>query len=602
MSIEDLRGQGPPGDVGTFQFPASVVIYRFTFSGTTYVCAARHGDRGWVLVDYLSETPANTSIVLQAALAVSGLIVISSGTFTSTTALLPPDNMVLQGSGVGSTVLRTTSNNTILYIASASPKSNVTVKDLTIDLTDATDGAIGVNFEAGNNLRLQNIKVLDANATVPGVGVVAAIVFGKYHNGTNLVTEFYVENVIVDRAGNRNGIPLGLYWVTNGHVTGSRFKERDVGVAIDPAKSPCVGVEGIFNVKFIGDTIELAHHNGVFSSDDSITGYYSRDVTFVECTFQNNGDDATDFNHDVLITFSNCTFIDNEFYAVSFEDNCRECVIAGNTVSGGEGIGIGGCSILTITGNNLYQVGGATPAILVQGISSDVVIEGNTTYDWSTGIAVQDATTQRVWISGNTIYVGTYNKSGITITDAQQVHVHDNYIIGWAGAAVLYIQPIIMSGAPDGCTIENNIILAQWESTFKFLGAKTKVRRNLFYQDVASQRLGMKDFDGTMTGVAGTDFTYEDQKGIGAGLSTAAVALVQVAVTFPVQYPSGGAQNGGPPKVYLTLKNPTAAFVGTVWVDQVTVTGFRLNLNVHVAGGAGATVDVQWESNLPESW
>jgi parallel beta-helix repeat protein len=65
MSIQDFRGQGPPADIGTFQSPCSILIYQYTFSGTTYVCAARQGDRGWVLV-----TPPSTvaSTVINAAI------------------------------------------------------------------------------------------------------------------------------------------------------------------------------------------------------------------------------------------------------------------------------------------------------------------------------------------------------------------------------------------------------------------------------------------------------------------------------------------------------------------------------------------------------
>lgn len=65
----DFREQGPPADLGTFQAPASVTVYRASFSGVNYICAARFGDRGWVLISYLPLTGANATTVINAALA-----------------------------------------------------------------------------------------------------------------------------------------------------------------------------------------------------------------------------------------------------------------------------------------------------------------------------------------------------------------------------------------------------------------------------------------------------------------------------------------------------------------------------------------------------
>ncbi len=64
MALQDLRGQGPPGDIGSFQSPCSVIVYSHIFSGTTYYVAARQGDRGWVLIDH----GTTFATVIQAAL------------------------------------------------------------------------------------------------------------------------------------------------------------------------------------------------------------------------------------------------------------------------------------------------------------------------------------------------------------------------------------------------------------------------------------------------------------------------------------------------------------------------------------------------------
>jgi len=50
--LQDFRQEGPPADIGTYQLSCNVIVFSFTFSGTTYYCAVRAGQGGWVLVDY----------------------------------------------------------------------------------------------------------------------------------------------------------------------------------------------------------------------------------------------------------------------------------------------------------------------------------------------------------------------------------------------------------------------------------------------------------------------------------------------------------------------------------------------------------------------
>jgi len=68
-ALVDFRGQGAPHDVGAFVIPAHVVVYQASFGGTTYVCAARQAERGWVLIDYKPLTGANATTVINNALA-----------------------------------------------------------------------------------------------------------------------------------------------------------------------------------------------------------------------------------------------------------------------------------------------------------------------------------------------------------------------------------------------------------------------------------------------------------------------------------------------------------------------------------------------------
>lgn len=67
--MQDSRGLGAPSDIGAFEGTVSAIVFQHVFSGVTYVCAARLGDRGWVLVSHLALTGANSTTVIQAAFA-----------------------------------------------------------------------------------------------------------------------------------------------------------------------------------------------------------------------------------------------------------------------------------------------------------------------------------------------------------------------------------------------------------------------------------------------------------------------------------------------------------------------------------------------------
>lgn len=70
--LQDFRQEGPPADVGTFEFPGDILVFTHTFAGTTYACAIRSGERGWVLVDYGT---VNTTVIQ------SGLAALTAGRF-----------------------------------------------------------------------------------------------------------------------------------------------------------------------------------------------------------------------------------------------------------------------------------------------------------------------------------------------------------------------------------------------------------------------------------------------------------------------------------------------------------------------------------------
>lgn len=96
--LQDFRQEGPPADIGTYQLPCSVMVFKHTFSGTDYYYAIRSGDRGWVLID-VGVDPAT---VINNALGDAGahdVLVLLLENWTITTSLSVPAGVHLHSIG-----------------------------------------------------------------------------------------------------------------------------------------------------------------------------------------------------------------------------------------------------------------------------------------------------------------------------------------------------------------------------------------------------------------------------------------------------------------------------------------------------------------------
>jgi hypothetical protein len=93
--LQDFRQEGPPGDIGTYQMPCSVLVFQFTFSGTTYIVAMRSGVSGWSLIS--QGTDAAT--VINAAIADGGFALMKAGFYTIQSVIAIKKPTVLRGSG-----------------------------------------------------------------------------------------------------------------------------------------------------------------------------------------------------------------------------------------------------------------------------------------------------------------------------------------------------------------------------------------------------------------------------------------------------------------------------------------------------------------------
>jgi len=152
MALMDMRGQGPPEDIGVFQFPCSILVYQHIFSGTTYIVAARHGDRGWILVSHGTDA----ATVLEAAviaLPVSppsgGWVCVAPGDYTFTTTFdINRSNVQIDGAGEstnqeGPTRFVSGANVDIIHAAGTAVTNIVNVKIRGISFVDPGRGHTG---------------------------------------------------------------------------------------------------------------------------------------------------------------------------------------------------------------------------------------------------------------------------------------------------------------------------------------------------------------------------------------------------------------------------------------------------------------------------
>jgi hypothetical protein len=171
-----MRGQGAPADIGTFQSPCSVMVYQYTFSGTTYICAARQGDRGWVLVDYglVAVTVLQSAVN---AVAGNGTVFIKKGQYSITstltvdvTVLAVPKYVTLEGES-GATLVKAAGNFPVINITSThlifSPDLLVTLKNLIIDSVDHL--GVGIQFNAVDRLTLEHVITKNIGMGINGI-------------------------------------------------------------------------------------------------------------------------------------------------------------------------------------------------------------------------------------------------------------------------------------------------------------------------------------------------------------------------------------------------------------------------------------------------
>ena len=515
------------------------------------------------------DVELNAAITYIGALG-SGEIMVLQGTYDMTAAHTVIDNLSIVGLGKNKTIFNVTANINLFACTVGANPSFVTFVDFSVILTNAPGDQVGVvrafYLLSGTDLNFTNILVEDGWTTVAPVpvGTSASFWIGNYASEFGIVERVWMLNCEADGRGVRDFGGLGVFGWLTGFVCNCRFKVRDSDVAIDAGLPASVGIHRAKTVHFSNCIIEYGHHNGVWFADNSAAGFYSEDIAFVVCTFRNNGDDAIDPNYDFDISIIGCNFVDNEFELVSFEDGCERCRVIGCKTDDRRVI-VSASSRIVISGNHFIRAERGACGVQVLSSSSIVTITGNEFRNCSNAIRIDTSTL--VTITGNIMDAVNYQDSCLIIDDSTYVSVIGNIILGPTSTAIHAIEE---QGTSDYNVISWNIFWTADGNDFYtvFVGANTIVENN------TGDR--MRDADGSMTGAAGTFYTYDRQSGQITGISTAAVARVAGAETYHTRFPLGIT-----PRLTATLVDVNAAVtIDTVQVDTVTNIGFNWSINV----------------------
>jgi len=421
--LQDFRQEGAPADIGVFQLVTGVMVFKHTFAGTTYVCAIRRGERGWVLIDYLPETAANTATVINSAIA-SGAeeVTLTGDTFTINAAITDNGQDDVTFAGMG--------KKTILYVANATQINAFEI--------DARTGWVLKDFQINGN---------KANNVDGGVRTI--------QNGVhlaNVATNIRISGVTV-RNTVRTGIKIGSE--TTQH-TGPQYvlvTDCDIldcgltGVLLDGdgicgygaircIVSNCTAVgSNLHGIMFVGGEEIVIEGNQAMESvtTDGICLYNCDHVTIQANVCGDN------YNYGIVISQAAAaiqnapshwvtisgnvvydTDINDGIYLMGSAANIHEqIVIANNTVKGpaNNGIATNYATELVISGNTVETCGNG----IFLDHSSWATITGNFVSD-TTGYGIGLSNTPNVNITGCTCKLNTLQ--GINIINAS-----DNFVV-----------------------------------------------------------------------------------------------------------------------------------------------------------------------------
>jgi len=473
-----------------------------------------------------------------------------------------------------------------------------TIIQKAIDAASASGG--GEVFIKEGTYTLTKAVEMKPNVVLRGSGVATVLRGHGIFFTTDGLSNVAVKDLFIDNRG-----ISGCLWVAPPAGVYDRWGPSDVvleNLVLYGSNDPAIGgavieVRSARRVFIRNCEIAYGGHNGIYITRVA-EGYEPSDIVIEGNYIHNNYDDAIDPDYAQYLTVVGNYFIGNELAPISLENNCQYVIFSGNLVIGGRWIAVVGSKYVNIVGNYFHILYPGDYRIR----NSEHVLIASNFYGPRAWIIITNS--RSVVIIGNHLWNNVYNDAIITVTGGVSgLAVKNNYFNTWNPAAnrTERVHPIRMDttdGANSDWQFVDNFIEMYDKCRAKFTGARAVVRGNVmnrrgYYTYVDA----FADLDGTMTGAVDRGYTYAEQEGVVTGIPIDSVGLKQVDVTFPAQYPTGGSRPASI-RVYATLVNPTATdFAAVVWVDNITATGFRVNVNVIAASAtAGATVSVAWRA------
>lgn len=196
-------------------------------------------------------------------------------------------------------------------------------------------------------------------------------------------------NIYVSRFLNING-GLALSSVSDFKISYSKIEGPATA-----GTNPSVYLKALLNVELSHCEISGGGHNGIFFADQ--TGVSTSDLVWITDNYiHNNKDDAMDINRSTRIHVERNKIIDNEFYVVTLEDDCEECIVKSNNGKGnGHGIWLD---------DSLYN------------LISENILRGNVVDE-----IVENATSNYNSFLGNILPGGTLTVVGANSTQAHNI-------------------------------------------------------------------------------------------------------------------------------------------------------------------------------------
>jgi len=402
VTLQDMRGQGAPADIGTFLLPTSVIVYQHTFSGVTYFVAARQGDRGWVLVSHGTVV----STVLQAAIteanAVAGKIFVKSATYLALATLTPLSNVTIEGEGAG----------TIFRVTDAAP--NLFLTNVAIDSFHVR--WIKIDLSTGTTVSCSGIVLLN-NATNCSFEFI-------YFQGksTVLATSDSCFDCIVDLAKDFSDTWIkncrsNCYLIGAQRVNGLNVTE--CYVEFDPATTDVINavyLAGCTDILIAHSVFKYSRHNGAFICNSGAN--LSSKIRFIGNHYVYCAD-GIELNTSVLdVTISANIFEDcgsGGDASIMLEGDCIDVTITGNVITGTsadwgcKGIYLHGAGAtnnnVAIVGNTYITRYNTTHYFLIVETSMGVVVADNVinqpNYGGTAVATVQIINSKDVKIHGN---------------------------------------------------------------------------------------------------------------------------------------------------------------------------------------------------------